>query len=183
MSVSKSIYLTLDELKEWLASTEPFEPPIGHERFKKITLMMAITALMKSIREKPRRMKQEIHDAICDVEEALENFEYNRAESLLKYFLQLIAKEPLKTCPVQLPPVKVLLYAMADNKMISPPKNTDIKTQILNTRAVLYCMSKTLAKHAEKEIAKENQEQSLQTETNPESPSSEQPPEPKSEPS
>lgn len=179
----RPLQMSLDELKTWLASNEPFEPPIGHNQFKKTTLIMAIALVVKSIDDRPKRMNQELHDKICDLRDAVENFNLDNLESYLKGFLTQLSKENVKTCPVSLAPVKVLLYAMADNNMIKPPKGEDITSKVLNTRAVLYTLSKSMAKQAETDDKKETTAETIlqdqpppQTGSCPTEPSSETPP-------
>jgi len=175
----RPLQTSLDEIKTWLASNEPFEPPIGHNEFKKTTLLMAIALLVKSIDDRPKRMKQELHDKLCDLRDTVENFNLDNLEANLKGFLEQLSKENVKTCPISLAPIKVLLYAMADNNMIKPPKEEDITARILNTRAVLYTLSKSMAKQAEaaekKEAGPETtpQNQPPQTENSPTETSSE----------
>jgi len=151
--------MSIDELKEWLASDNPdFTPPLGHEGFKRINLMMASVMLVKTLNERPRRMRQELTDVIYDVREAVEQNKKEDLEKVLKAFLKELTNENVKTCPVPLPIVKVILYAMADNNMVKPPKGQDVFDKILNTRAVLYTLSKKMSKEVEKEaseIAKE----------------------------
>lgn len=152
MLPTKSLQMSIEELKEWLSSDNPdFTPPLGHKGFKNVNLMMASVMLIKTLNERPRRMRQELTDVIYDVRETVEQNKKEDLEKVLKAFLAELTNENVKTCPVPLPIVKVILYAMADNNMIKPPKGQDVFDKILNTRAVLYTLSKKMSKEIEKE--------------------------------
>lgn len=175
MSISKPLQMSLDDLKAWLSSNEQFTPPIGHTQFKKITLMMAVSLMVKSMDDSPRRMRQELSNYLFDLREALGVFNPEEIEVSLKKFLTEVIKENIKTCPVSLSTVKVLLYAMADNNMIKPPKGEDITSKILNTRAVLYSLSKDVSEQMITQDQILRQTEMNQVETSSEKPQQEKP--------
>lgn len=155
MAKAETLKLTPEELQTYLDSDNTlYEPPGGLKHQKGINLLMACGIVVKTFDEQKRRASQEAWDAVCDLREALEEFDGKKAVSAGLRTCQVAAKENPKLASISLDSVKVLLLALVDSGAVKPPREADVdvlKDQIYNMRMVVYTIASNLGKKIEKD--------------------------------